>query len=46
MMDLDSNGNVVNVTRQERGSLTFGVQILTWKDLDVASGQYVVGFIV
>ena len=38
--------SVVDVTRQEGGTLTFGDQMFTWKDLDAAPGQYVVGFIV
>ena len=38
--------SVVDVTRQEGGTLTSGDQMFTWKDLDAAPGQYVVGFIV
>ncbi len=45
-MDLDNRGNVVDVSRQEGGTLTFGDQMFTWKELDAAPGQYIVGFIV
>ncbi len=45
-MDLDRQGKVVDVTRQEGGTLTFGDEMFVWKDLDAAPGQYVVGFIV
>jgi hypothetical protein len=45
-MDLDSNGRVTQTVSQEGGTLTFGDQMFTWKDMDAAVGQYIVGFIV
>ncbi len=45
-MDLDSQGNVTGVASQPGNTLTFGDQMLTWKELDAAAGAYVVGFIV
>ncbi len=45
-MDLDGRGKVAQVSQQEGGSLTFGDQMFTWKELDAAPGQYIVGFIV
>jgi hypothetical protein len=45
-MDLDAQGRVVEVAKQEGGTLTFGDQMFTWKTLDAAPGQYVVGFII
>lgn len=44
-MDLDSQGRVVQRATQEGGTLTFGDQMFTWKELDAAAGAYVVGFI-
>ncbi len=31
---------------QEGGTLTFGRQAFTWKTLDAAAGNYMVGFVV
>lgn len=45
-MDLDSQGNVAGVARQEGATLTFGEELFTWEVLDAAAGQYEVGFIV
>ncbi len=45
-MDLDQNGEVVEVVTLEGGSLTFGEQMFTWEELDAAPGEYIVGFIV
>jgi hypothetical protein len=45
-LDLDEQGNVVQVARQEGGTLTFGDQMFVWEELDAAVGDYVVGFIV
>jgi hypothetical protein len=45
-MDLDRQGNVVQVARQEGGTLTFGDQMFTWEELDAAPGGYIVGFLV
>lgn len=45
-MDLDANGNVTGVVRQNGDTVTFGAQPLKWVQLYAAQGQYVVGFIV
>ncbi len=45
-MDLDSNGSVTQIASQAGDTLTFGSQSFTWKSLDAAAGQYVVGFLV
>jgi hypothetical protein len=45
-LDLDQNGRVAQVARQEGGMLTFGDQMFTWEELDAAPGEYIVGFIV
>jgi hypothetical protein len=45
-MDLDPQGNVVNVAAQAGETLAFGAQMFTWKELDAARGDYIVGFIV
>ena len=45
-MDLDQRGQVVEVTTQEGGTLTFGDQMFAWRELDAAPGNYIVGFIV
>jgi hypothetical protein len=45
-IDLEQNGGVKGIARQEGGSLTFGDQMFTWEELDAAPGQYIVGFIV
>jgi hypothetical protein len=45
-LDLDQNGNVIEAASQKGKTLTFGSQGFTWKELDAAAGDYVVGFIV
>lgn len=45
-VDLDAKGNVKQRASQPGGTITFGDTPITWKDLDAAPGQYVVGFIV
>ena len=45
-MDLDSQGQVTSIAKQMGNTLTFGDQMLTWKELDAAAGPYIVGFIV
>jgi hypothetical protein len=45
-MDLDQRGNVSKVATQKGETLTFGKQPFTWKSLDAAAGDYVVGFII
>ena len=45
-LDLDTNGNVVEVVEQVGQTLTFTNQTLIWVDLDAAVGEYVVGFLV
>jgi hypothetical protein len=45
-MDLDQRGQVVQVTTQEGGTLTFGDQMFAWRELDAAPGNYIVGFFV
>lgn len=45
-LDLDSQGGVQQVAYQEGGTLTFGDQMFQWEELDVAVGEYIVGFIV
>ncbi len=44
--DLDAQGNVVEVVRQEGETLTFGQELFTWQQLYAAPGKYVVGFVV
>jgi hypothetical protein len=44
-LDLDSNGNVTKRATQEGGTLTFSDKMFTWRELDAAPGEYVVGFI-
>jgi len=41
-----SSGNVTNTVYQDGGTLTFGKQMFTWKTLDAAIGDYMVGFVV
>ena len=38
-IDLDQNGAVKEMPRQEGGSLTFGDQMFTWEELDAAPEQ-------
>jgi hypothetical protein len=45
-LDLDSSGRVTQVAAQPGQTLTFGDQPFTWKELDAAAGQYVIGYIV
>jgi hypothetical protein len=45
-MDLNSQGGVQEIVNQEGKTLTFGTRTFTWKTLDAAAGQYVIGFIV
>ncbi len=44
--DLDAQGNIVEVVRQEGETLTFGQELFTWQQLYAAAGKYVVGFVV
>jgi len=45
-LDLDANGSVSQTVTQDGATLTFGDQPFTWKTLDAAAGEYIVGFIV
>jgi hypothetical protein len=45
-MDLDAQGKVVREATQAGDTLTFGDQMFTWKEMDAAAGDYLVGFIV
>jgi hypothetical protein len=45
-MDLDSTGKVQGPATQEGKTLTFGSDTFTWKTLDAAAGDYIIGFIV
>lgn len=45
-IDLDTRGQAVRITTQQGETLTFGNQPFTWKDLDAAAGEYLVGFTV
>jgi hypothetical protein len=45
-MDIDANGKVTQVVKQDGDMLTFGSQPFKWVELYAAQGQYVVGFIV
>jgi hypothetical protein len=45
-LDLDSSGKVEKEAWQEGKTLTFGSDTFTWKQLDAAAGNYVIGFIV
>lgn len=45
-MDLDANGNVVNVATEAGATLTFSDQPFTWVEQDAAAGNYIIGFIV
>jgi hypothetical protein len=44
-MDMDAQGNVVKQSTEEGGTLTFSDQMFTYKELDAAIGEYIVGFI-
>jgi hypothetical protein len=45
-MDLNSQGGIEKIATQEGKTLTFGADNFTWKTLDAAVGDYVIGFIV
>ena len=45
-IDLDADGNFTTTATEPGGVLTFGDKPFTWRTLDAAAGQYVVGFIV
>ncbi|MGQ9599463.1 MAG: clostripain-related cysteine peptidase, partial [Anaerolineae bacterium] len=45
-LDLDDRGAVERTVTQTGSTLTFGGTTFSWKELDAAAGQYVVGFIV
>ena len=45
-MDLDANGNVTGIVKENGKTLTFGSQPFKWVQLYAAQGNYVVGFIV
>ncbi len=45
-LDLDKNGQVTKTATQTGDTLTFGDQPFTWKELDAAAGEYIVGLIV
>ena len=44
-LDLDEQGSVVDVAREEGGTLQFGDQAFAWEELDAAVGEYVIGII-
>lgn len=43
--DLGTSGQAATFATQEGGTLAFGVEPLTWEELDAAPGSYVVGFV-
>ena len=45
-LDIDSSGAALTSATQLGKTLTFGTQNFTWKELDAAAGDYVIGFIV
>ena len=45
-LDLDANGNVTAVVKEESETLTFGTETFRWVELYAAPGEYVLGFIV
>jgi hypothetical protein len=45
-MDLNAQGQLVQTTVQEGGTLIFGEQSLTWVDQDAPVGTYMVGFVI
>jgi hypothetical protein len=45
-LDLDTQGRVQDAVLQPGETLTFGDRMFTWEELDAATGEYVVGFIV
>jgi len=44
-MDVDANGKVTGIAKQEGTKLTFGSQPFKWVQLYAAQGEYVVGFV-
>lgn len=45
-LELNAQGGITGSATQEGKTLTFGSSTLTWKTLDAAAGDYVIGFIV
>ena len=45
-MDLDQSGKVAQNAQQAGETVHFGDSPITWKQLDAAAGDYIVGFIV
>jgi hypothetical protein len=45
-MDVNSQGGQTKIATQEGKTLMFGAENFTWKTLDAAVGDYVIGFIV
>jgi hypothetical protein len=45
-IDLDSRGVATKTATQKGETLTFGAQPFSWKDLDAAAGEYIVGITV
>ena len=45
-LDLDANGQVMQVAWQDGETITLGNAPIKWEELDAAAGDYVVGFIV
>jgi hypothetical protein len=45
-LDLNSSGQVSSPATKDGNTLTFGQKMFTWKTLDAAAGDYVVGFVV
>jgi hypothetical protein len=43
---VNSQGGQTKIATQEGKTLTFGAENFTWKTLDAAVGDYVIGFIV
>lgn len=43
-LDLDAQGNVAGSATQMGDTLTFGDERFTWKELDAAVGEYILGF--
>ena len=45
-LDLDARGQVEQAVSQAGGTLVFGAQMFSWRELDAAAGEYVLGFAV
>jgi hypothetical protein len=45
-IDLDASGKPAKTETQKGDTITFGDQVLNWKELSAAQGDYLVGFIV